>query len=193
MLKNVFISCLTLIGCNLFGEIQTATVLWDAPFCRNTCPTELERAFLGVKNAKAVRMYPSGGRADFEWQEGKPVSYQMFKRPMQNVGVSLLQIYVKVRGTIVEQGERLFLKSSGDSMSFEMIGAPVADTPTQFLKSSTHPRALEPNLRATLVGLMKEKKVVIVEGLFYQAYRAPPNRLVTTRVSVEKEKKEEKK
>lgn len=182
MNKYIFLSILFLATCNIYAEIQTAVVSWNPAFCREECAKLLSEAFNEVKNSSEVLVSPEQGQAVFTWTSGKRISYQMLKKPMQSVGVGLSEIFLKVRGTLRVRDDNFYLISTGDGMSFELVGTPSGQSPTRFMSSSAQPRPLPDGLKALLTSLLDAKETVIIEGLFYKAYRSPPYRLVASRV-----------
>jgi hypothetical protein len=162
------------------AEIQTVTLRWVAANCNPHCNQLLAQQFHRIPGVASINMNSTAGQMDVRWRPNFPLNFQQINVAFSNVGPSIQDFRVRVRGTVEMNGTQIFLRSIGDNTLFQLLGLPQAQ-PNQFVQvNSYNPMnfPLNPGMRQQLLQAGSEHRVTVIEGPILAPERSPPWMLI---------------
>lgn len=173
----------------LLGEIQSLTIIWNPLLCNPKCASELVNRLQKTNGVDKVAVSQQSGRAEIVWKKDVPFSFQPINWAVRYVGMRPDLIHIKVRGKIVASGRNFNLISEGDRTPFVLRG-PIVPNMNQYAEQynpESHPISLD--LSSKLQEIAKNNQMAVVDGIFFEPYRAPPNQIVISSINAEDNKK----
>jgi hypothetical protein len=165
----VFLTC----AHELKGEIEEVIVTWNAFKCQSTCAAQIQQNFSVIQAVKNLTVNAAIGTATMGWDPKYPFSYEPFRYAAAAVGIRITTMRVRIRGTISNDSNNIYLVSNGDRTSFLLIG-PIFTEPGRYTPKynlTTHPLSAE--TRARLLEAEREGVNVVISGpLFLPSHYA---------------------
>lgn len=158
---------------NLFlnGEVQQINVTWNAFKCQSSCVSQIKSNLEGIAGVEKLEINSQAGSGVIIWKPNVPLSYEPFRYAAAAVGITIDSMRVRVKGTILRNGNNFFLISDGDGTTLQLIG-PVASQPGRYIplyNLASHPlsdAAIEALTRAE-----QNRSSVLISGpLFLPSY-----------------------
>jgi hypothetical protein len=160
-------------------------MLWDAALCNPRCAAELQNRLAKTPGVANAQVSQPAGRADVVWQPTVPFSFQPLNFAVRYVGIRPRLFRIRVRGNIVISGSNYQLISIGDNTPFVLRG-PIQPNLRQYTEQyNPQSHFLTQNTAQQLQDIARSRKVVIIEGPFFEPFRSPPNQLIVESLSVE--------
>lgn len=169
----------------LQAEIQQVTISWTANLCRTECVKNLYTQLGSIPSVKEVRINQGAGKAFIFLKPNAPFSFAPFNAAMQMVGLSIIDIRVRAKGPIVNQGQDYILLSSGDNTPFTLINPVIPernDYVVQYNAGAVN-RRLSPSNVQKFEDAKKSREIATIEGPLFLPERSPPILLVVEQVS----------
>ncbi len=139
-----------------------------------------------MQQIESVSVNAKLGTATLKWSPKFPFSYQLIDSRLRMIGVGLIGIYMRVRGSAIPRGNKIALSSIGDQTQFILI-SPISVKPGDYAGFPDGSKlSLSPKLKKKITEASAERKDIIVEGPLYQGHRAPPLYLMIDRLQIEK-------
>lgn len=166
-------------------EIQKVVIKWDAFTCLDTCIPLLDRSLRAIAGVTDVQINASAGIGEIHWQPQVPFSYVALNLAVRGAGIRPADVRLQVNGTIVGQGESIYLSSLGDNTLFLLLG-PTRYEPGRYTIASNianHP--LSPALKMRLLAAQEQGQIVIIEGPLFEPNTARASlSLITEQVKI---------
>jgi len=153
----------------LSAEIQTVAITWNAGLCDEGCEKLVQRRLQDIPAVERVIVSP--GEAVMYWKPGEPMTYQMIRRPTQLVGIALDAMYVKVRGTVRVDEDKVTLTSFGDNTKFILTSAPAPKYGTYVQYSAPQLYKLRPDEIEAFKKAQNEDAMVTASGFLLLPFR----------------------
>lgn len=169
-------ACMIAMLCpiSLFSEIQQVTIKWIPMQCQASCMKGLEAAFRKIPGVTAINMNQPGGQAELQWRPNAILAMGPINAAMSSIGLSIEDIRVRVRGSIVHDDRDVYIVSLGDSTMFKLMG-PLVPKPNQYtMNSSVYNRPLSPQMRDELLQAQADGKLAVLTGPLFESERSPP-------------------
>jgi hypothetical protein len=124
MKKLLWASIFSLIafGQTLQAEIEEIMIRWNAATCLETCIPLLRKSLAAITSVNNLQMNGRSGTAVMGWSPNQPFSYEPFRLASSAAGVRILDMRLRVRGTIAHDIDNFYLVSIGDNARFLLIG-----------------------------------------------------------------------
>lgn len=173
----------------LIAEVQSITLIWNPLLCNPKCAAELVNRLKTTKGVDQVNVSQPSGRADVVWKKDAPFSFQPLNFAVRYVGMRIDLVHIRVRGRVVVSGKNFNLISEGDRTPFVLRGpiVPTVNNYTEQYNPESHPISLD--LSSQLQDIARKNQIVVVDGVFFEPYRAPPNQIVIGTINIEDNKK----
>ena len=153
---------------------------------------ETELNFKKIKGVQKFTIHPAAGAADIEWDPYTRLTYDPFRYAAAAVGFNIIDMRIRVKGTIRSNQQDIYLISNLDGTEFRLIG-PIYTEPGRYTPKynlATHP--LSPKARDVLLEMEKREKNVTIAGpLLLPSYYYNPLTLITEQIKVDKENDQE--
>lgn len=150
------------------AEIEKILIKWNAALCLDTCIPLMERNLHAIKGVTDFQINPNAGVAEIHWDPQAHFSYEPFNLASRAVGSRILDIRVRVKGTIAHDRENFFISSLGDNTRFLLIG-PIAPVPGGYtIRGNIASHPLSPSLKQQLLDAENAGKQVTIEGPLFQ-------------------------
>lgn len=175
---------LVVIEKSLLAEVEEIQLRWNAISCLETCIPLLQRNLMGIKHGTNVQINGRSGVAVMGWNPNYPFSYEPFRAAFAATGVLILEMRVRVRGTITHDVDNFYLISNGDDARFLLIG-PLHPEPGRYVPHySLTSYPLTPNIKESLLRAERNQLTVIISGPLYLPEKYPRT-LITERIKIQ--------
>lgn len=157
----------------LKGEIEEIIINWNAFKCQESCVAQIEQNFSAIKEVSNFKIHPDIGSATMKWSTTQQFSYEPFRYAAAAVGIRISTMRVRVKGTVAQDSQNMYIVSSGDGTRFQLIG-PLQTEPGRYIPNyslTTHP--LTPHLREKLIKAERNKLTVVISGPLFLPSKYP--------------------
>lgn len=171
---------------SLEAEVQKVVLKWNAALCQDTCVPLMQRQLQAIPGIANFQINAGAGIADIDWKPDAPFSFYPFNTATRSVGARLLDVRVKVKGTIVYDSQNLYLVSLGDNSRFILLG-PLGMQSSQFVMQANpanHP--LPADIKENLIEASRKHQTVTIEGPLFEPERYNLS-LITEKIDFPKE------
>lgn len=169
---NLLLGLLTLYN-PLTAEVEQVTVRWNAVTCYDTCTPLLENNLKAISSVHNLQMNGRSGAAVMGWNPQHPFSYEPFRLASSAAGVRLLDMRVRVRGTIAHDADRFYLVSTGDNARFWLLGAIQTGNDRYVPRYNTESYPLTGPIKAQLLEAEERGLTVVISGPLYLPTQYP--------------------
>lgn len=188
MIKKSWFVFLAFFFClfgNVSAEIQQVTITWTANLCRSECLRNLHDQLQNIPSVRDVRINEGAGKAFIFLKPNAPFSFAPFNQAMQLVGLSIVDIRVRAKGPIVNQGQDFILLSSGDNTPLTLINPVIPERNNYVVQYNAGAvnRRLSPTNIKKLEDARKSREIATIEGPLFLPERSPPLLLVIEQIS----------
>lgn len=160
----------------LSAEIISLDIKWTAGLCGASCERMLETRLKAIPGVEKVEMIPAQGFASLKWKKNAPYAFPPVNRAMQFIGLSILDIHIKLRGRVVLKRDTYFVVSEGDHTSFRLLSRVAPPNPSTTVEQfNPLARVLTPETREKLNGLLKNNSLIEIDGELFEPERSPPD------------------
>lgn len=177
---------LVAFGQALQAEVEEIVIRWNASTCLETCIPLLGKSLAAIASVNNLQMNGRSGTAVMGWNPNQPFSYEPFRLASSAAGVRILDMRVRVRGTIAHDSDNFYLVSIGDNARFLLIG-PIQANGSNYVpyyNLLTHP--LTGPVVAKLLEAERNQQTVSISGpLFLPTHY--PRTLVAEQIKFNKE------
>jgi hypothetical protein len=171
----------------LKAEIQDVTISWTAQECLTSCVKGLNDQFRKIPGVAEISINQGAGQATLHWQPNASFSYYPIKIAMQLIGLSINNLKVRVRGTIVSDSATTFrIVSIGDGTSFTLLGIPAVQRNQFSAQYSAQNRQLSPDMIAQLAQAQQNEQIATIYGPLFEYWRSPPMYLIIENIQFSK-------
>lgn len=165
--------CFFLLVNSLSAEVEQITVRWNAVTCYDTCTPLLENNLRAIANVTNLQMNGRSGAAVMGWNPHQTFSYEPFRLASAAAGVRLLDVRVRVRGTIAHDADRFYLVSTGDGARFWLLGPIVTGNDRYVPRYNPESYPLVGPVKAQLLEAEEKGQTVVISGPLYLPNRYP--------------------
>lgn len=179
----------------LFGrgeaEIQKLVITWTPGLCVSNCIMGLDQQLRKVDGVGNVQINQASARADLQWKPNFPFSYPAVEAAMSKIGLSIIDISIKVHGTLShDQNDNIWLTSIGDGTRFFLL-SPIQPSSSQYVEYyNVESHKLTEEMRRKLNDAEFSNQAVTIEGPIFSPERAPPLTLIIQKLQVEDQKQQ---
>lgn len=155
----------------LQAEIQEIILRWDAATCREECIPYLDSQIKAIPGVSQYEINSKTGVAQISWKPTTEFSYGYFNLASRMAGPRILDFRIKVRGTVLQGENGIFLASLGDNTRFLLIG-PLKTDPHQYTINANlanHP--LPERWKKRLLESARRQELITVEGTLFEPTR----------------------
>lgn len=170
--------CYQIILCALIGmqsyasaEIQQITVRWTSLLCTDACVEILYRELKEIHGVGQITIDQGAGQAVLKWQPKIPFEFTSLNTAMHMVGLSMRDIRIRVRGTILPTSSSIYIVSEGDGTRFELMNPIVPNSEGQTHEFNYSARMLSPALKQKLMDGYNKRQVATIEGPVFMPER----------------------
>ncbi len=160
-------------GNSLPAEVEQITVRWNAVTCYDTCTPLLENNLKAIANVTNLQMNGRSGAAVMGWNPHQTFSYEPFRLASSAAGVRLLDVRVRVRGTIAHDADRFYLVSTGDGARFWLLGPIVTGDNRYVPRYNPESYPLVGPVKTQLLEAQEKGQTVVISGPLYLPTRYP--------------------
>lgn len=174
MTRNIFFSVVLSLICltqSLCGEIVWVKIYWQPTQCPS-CFAVLQRRFDALEAVARADFNFALSMADLRWKPNQPYEDRLVRTPVAWAGLTLRDVRIKLRGTIVHDGQNVYIVSIGDGTSFPLVSQPSTSS-KYFVQSAISSYALDPVVKEQLLAAQASFQVVSIEGTLINPYRPP--------------------
>lgn len=166
---TTFLSAIVLSTASLQGEIENIIIRWNAQLCLDVCTPNLQTNLQQANGPINIQINPQAGTATMGWNPRVPFSFSPLNTASRMTGIRILDTRLRVKGTVIQQGDSFILVSSGDNTPFPLGGTlNVAQTGNYVIVNNIANYPLSPDMRAQLSDAVKQRQVVTVEGPLFE-------------------------
>lgn len=159
------------ITSNLQADIEKILIKWNAALCRDVCIPNLQSKFRSVGGVTDFQINPSAGVAELHWRPRYPFSLVPFNTAMRSVGIRMLNIRVRVTGTIAHDSYNVYLVSLGDNSRFQLIGPIRPEIGQYVIRQNIANHPLSPEVLQRLLSTEAGGQTVTIEGPLFEPNR----------------------
>lgn len=175
-----------------FAEIQEIMIRFNPGVCNRNCPAFLQETMLKrVPAIKEIRMNATEGRMDMVWRPNAPYNYQTIDYAMRWVGLSILEMRMKVQGKMSHNGDNFFLTSTGDNTNIQLFSQIKPSENLYVERNNISAYTVDEAVRAKMLDAEKNNLLVFAEGqvLMPWRYLTPPVLILSNFKFVNEEEK----
>lgn len=157
----------------LQGEVEEVTIRWNAMKCLDICVPGIQRNLSGIREVSNLQINDRSGIAVMRWSPNYPFSYEPFRLAMSAAGIAVLDMRLRVRGTISHDVENFYLTSTGDGARFLILG-PILVESARYVpryNPATHP--LTGPVKEQLLEAEQKNDTVVISGPLYLPTQYP--------------------
>ncbi|MDP3684297.1 MAG: hypothetical protein Q8S01_10230 [Ignavibacteria bacterium] len=169
----ILFSSLFITTSNLVAEVEEVILRWNAVLCLETCVPGIERNLAGIRQVSNLQINGRSGIATMGWNPSYPFSYEPFRLAMSAAGIAILDMRLRIRGTITHDSNNVYLISNGDGARFRLLGALVVDQGRYIPRYSMETHPLPPSVKAQLLDAELKGYTVIISGPMYLPAQYP--------------------
>lgn len=181
-LPGLFLTAALMIQASLLAEIENVTISWRNQNCTETCHDLLEKQFLRMPGALDARVDGKAGTATMRWRPRIKFRYTDVNIAVRSVGVPLMDIRLRIRGTISQTGRKFTLSSLGDETVFNLLSPLTVQPNRMATPQNVDSYELSPDMQKKLVDSELGFYVVTVSGVLLMPERSPPYYLVVENI-----------
>lgn len=183
LINKMLFAVLICVASYAQAEIESVVVTWRPGSCTLNCPKLLEEKFKKIQGIDQLSVDLAGSQAVIKWKKNARFSYSEFNTALRIVGLSMMDIRLRVRGTLQHTPNTVTLTSLGDGTRFELLNPLTADITNIGGKNNREARRLTPELYQKFLDAQSRGLVAIVEGPLFMPWRNP-NDLVAEQVTI---------
>lgn len=175
-----------LITCSLNGlqaEIISLTIKWTGLLCQEACVKQLEQQFKKIPGVDSFVISGAAGQINVVWKPNASFSFTPINTAMRMVGLSPLDIRLKVRGKLRHDARSVTLVSDGDYTRFNLLNPVLPEMNRQAAEFNLAARALTPPLRQKLLDAEAADMTATIEGVLFMPMRTPGLNLVVEQLN----------
>ncbi|MFI0434944.1 MAG: hypothetical protein ACH350_04345 [Parachlamydiaceae bacterium] len=165
------------------GEIEEIQISWNAFKCQHDCIQQINRHVGSIKGVQDLKIEGSSGIANMRWNPLIRLSYEPFRYAAAAVGINIITMRLRVKGTITHDSENIYVISHQDGTRFNLIG-PLHIEPGRYIPKynlATHPLSNEKKEQLLLIE--QQGKSVIISGPLFLPSNYPLT-LITEQIQV---------
>lgn len=181
--KLIFLLIFFSFSC-IEARVREVTITWNAPLCLSSCVAGLYDQFMKIPGVEEVDMAP--GRARLKWQPDAPFSFVPINTAMSMIGLSIIELRVKVSGAIIHNANSVTLVSKPDGTWFNLRSTPIP-VPNQYVEQfNISNYSLHPQMYQELLEAEEKQQEVEITGQIFEPERSPPLVLIIERKQLAK-------
>lgn len=161
----------------LIAEVEEVILRWNALLCLDICAPGIQRNLAGIREVSNLEINDRSGIATMGWNPNYPFSYEPFRLAMSAAGIAILDMRLRVRGTIAHDSSNVYLISNGDGARFRLLGPLMVDQDRYIPRYSMETHPLPPSVRAQLLDAELRGYTVLISGPMYLPAQYP--RIIT--------------
>ena len=174
------------------AKIDEVTITWTPQLCLYSCAAELNNRFLKIPGVAEVDLNQPAGRAKLKWEPESPFTYAPINAAMSWIGLSIIELRIKVSGYIVHDEKSVTLVSKPDGTRF-VLKSPTNPIYNQYVEQfNIYGYSMNAQMRDELLEAEENKLEVEITGQIFEPERSPPLVLIIERKQIVKKKPEEK-
>lgn len=179
---KLFFVTLIVVMQGAYAEVEEVSIRWRNNNCTDTCHALLEKQFKSMSGALDAKVDGKGGIATMRWKPRMKFRYSDINLAIRMVGVPLLDIQIKARGTITHSGKRFTLESIGDDTNFILL-SPLEVKPNRMaVPQNVDSYSISPETQKKLLDSELGFYVVSVSGVLLMPERSPPYYLIIEKI-----------
>ncbi len=183
-IKMILSCALVSLSASLLGEVEYVEIKWTPGLCSESCAKNLRTQFSKTAGVASSEVSASSAQAKLHWKPNVTFSFGPINAAMSMIGLSMTELRVKVRGTIIHDAKTVTLVSLGDNTRFQLLGPTQASKTGYAIAHNINSHPLPPDTRTKLLDAQTQKQVVTVEGPLFEPERSPPLYLITEKLNV---------
>lgn len=168
-LSYLYLACFQ----HLPAEIQELTISWNAFKCQSSCIQQIQQHFTTIKGIKNLKINPSSGVANIEWDPNEPLNYEPFRYAAAAVGININTMRVGVKGKIDHSGNNLILISDKDGSRFHLIGPIHTESGRYTPKYNLDTHPLPQDTIEQLLDIERQGRAIVISGPLFLPSRYP--------------------
>ncbi len=173
----------------LQGEIEEIIIKWNPFICLDTCIPRLASSLQEIPEIANLKIDSKVGVAIMTWDPMRPYSYEPIRRALANAGATLLDMRMRIKGTVYHEGESFYLDANGNNTRFLLVGPLRVDPYNYVPRYSLAAHELTLDMKSRLLTIEKSGELILIAGPLYLPAQYPQILIIEDIKKLDKEER----